>query len=108
MVPGRDAAASSSDKPVIYQKDHEPELAPWRVSSWSSASGMVELDVGGTRSALGNFTWADASGRELFVRNAAILLSGRYHLVLVIGPEAQRDQVREFHDHVLGTYRAAK
>ncbi|MFD5328504.1 protein kinase [Streptomyces sp. NPDC127092] len=107
IVPGRDTTARFSDKPIVYQEDLEPELAPWRASSWSSASGMRVIEVGATQYATGDFTWADDRGRELFVRNAAVLIAGSYHLVIVIGPESRRDEVGKVHDHVLGTYRRA-
>ncbi|MEV6354753.1 serine/threonine-protein kinase [Streptomyces hydrogenans] len=107
LVPGRDTAARSSASPLTYQRVHEPELAPFRASSWSTASGLALVEVGARRYAHGSFTWADGRGRELFVRNAALLVDGRYHLVLVIGPEARREEVEALHAHVLTTYRPA-
>ncbi|MEU0669379.1 hypothetical protein ABZ508_28670 [Streptomyces lavendulocolor] len=63
------------------------------------------METGRTRSATGSFTWIDDQGREVFVRNAAVLVAGRNHLVVVIGPEAKRDQVQARHAHVLATCR---
>jgi hypothetical protein len=34
----------------------------------------------------GQFTWQDSQGREVFVRNLAIIVDGRYHVVQVLGP----------------------
>ncbi|MGA5407625.1 hypothetical protein ACPCSC_10225 [Streptomyces lavendulocolor] len=59
LVPGRDTAARFSSSPLTYQKNHEPELAAFRGSSWA---------------------------------------------VIVIGPEARRDQVQARHAHVLAMY----
>ncbi|MFB7103863.1 hypothetical protein [Streptomyces hydrogenans] len=58
------------------------------------------------RYAHGSFSWADDQGRELFVRNASLLVDGRYHLVLVIGPESRREEVERRHAQVFSTYRA--
>ncbi|MFJ8128394.1 hypothetical protein [Streptomyces hydrogenans] len=62
--------------------------------------------MGGRRYAHGSFTWVDDQGRELFVRNAALLVDGRYHLVLVIGPEPRSEAVEKRHAQVFSTYRA--
>ncbi|MGA4863325.1 hypothetical protein ACPB9J_11850 [Streptomyces lavendulocolor] len=35
LVPGRDTAACFSSSPLTYQKNHEPELAAFRGSSWA-------------------------------------------------------------------------
>ncbi|MEW5625216.1 protein kinase [Streptomyces hydrogenans] len=106
LVPGRDTAARTSASPVTYQREHEPELASFRTSTWSTATGLALVEVGSRRYAHGSFTWVDDRGRELFVRNAALLVDGRYHLVLVIGPEARREEVEKRHAQVFSTYRA--
>ncbi|OAL16493.1 hypothetical protein A4V12_03700 [Streptomyces noursei] len=103
LVPGRDTAARFSSSPLTYQKNHEPELAAFRGSSWASATGIRLVETGRTRFATGSFTWIDGQGCEVFVRNAAVLVAGRYHLVIVIGPEAKRDQVQARHAHVLAS-----
>ncbi|MGA5098688.1 hypothetical protein ACPCAC_15185 [Streptomyces lavendulocolor] len=105
LVPGRDTAACFSSSSLTYQKNHEPELAAFRGSSWASATGIRLVETGRTPFATGSFTWIDDQGREVFVRSAAALVAGRYHLVIVIGPEARRDQVQARHAHVLATYR---
>jgi hypothetical protein len=53
----------------------------------------------------GQFTWTDAQGRDLYVRNLAILLNGRYHIVQVRGPEAERDEVTRLYEQATATYR---
>ena len=45
----------------------------------------------------GQFTWHDSNGRQVYVRNLAMIINGRYHVVQVIGPEAQRDKVTEIY-----------
>ena len=44
-------------------------------------------------------------GRDLFVRNMAILLNGRYHIIQVRGPESQRDAVTRLYEQATATYR---
>ncbi|WP_318209623.1 hypothetical protein [Streptomyces sp. SJL17-1] len=64
------------------------------------------MEIGRESFATGSFTWIDDQGRDVFVRNAALLVEGRYHLVIVMGPEAKRDEVQARHAHVLATYRS--
>ncbi|MGW0884951.1 protein kinase [Streptomyces sp. NPDC002671] len=105
VVPGRDGAATYGSDPMVYQRDKEAELQPYRNSSWATASGLRTIEVGGRTMAEGQFTWTDAQGRDLFVRNMAILLNGRYHIVQVRGPEAERDEVTRLYDQATATYR---
>ncbi|WP_258565291.1 serine/threonine-protein kinase [Streptomyces sp. WELS2] len=105
VVPGRDGASAYGSDPMAYQRDKEPELRPYRDSSWSTASGLRTTEVGGRTMAEGQFTWTDAQGRDRFVRNMALLLNGRYHIVQVRGPEAERDQVTRLYEQAVATYR---
>ncbi|MGV9252488.1 protein kinase [Streptomyces sp. NPDC003697] len=105
VVPGRDGAARFGSDPMVYQRDKEGELQGYRDSSWATASGLRTIEVGGRTMAEGQFTWTDASGRDLFVRNVAILLDGRYHVVQVRGPESQRDEVTRLYEQASTTYR---
>lgn len=105
VVPGRDSTATYGTDPMVYQRDKERELQPYRDSSWATASGLRTIEVGGRVMAEGQFTWTDAQGRVLFVRNMAMLLNGRYHLVQVRGPEAERDEVTRLYDQATATYR---
>ncbi|MFB6549220.1 protein kinase [Streptomyces sp. NPDC056405] len=104
VVPGRDRAAEFGDDPMAYQRDSEPELAPYRASSWATSSGLKTIEVGGRTMAEGQFTWTGAGGGELFVRNVAILIDGRYHVVQVRGPEAERDEVSRLFEQASATY----
>ncbi|MFF8776985.1 protein kinase [Streptomyces sp. NPDC015140] len=103
VVPGRDRTAEFGDDPMVYQRDSEPELAPYRASSWATSSGLKTIEVGGRTMAEGQFTWTGAGG-ELFVRNVAILIDGRYHVVQVRGPEAERDEVSRLFEQASATY----
>ncbi|MER5888377.1 serine/threonine protein kinase, partial [Streptomyces sp. NPDC001941] len=108
VVPGRDTVQSGGSDPMAYQRTKERELQPWRDSAWASASGLRTIDVGQQHMAEGQFTWQDASGREVFVRNLAMLVGGRYHVVQVIGPDAQRDKVSEAYAQATNSYKATR
>jgi serine/threonine protein kinase len=105
LVPGRDSASAYGGDPMAYQRDKERELQPYRDSSWATATGLKTIEVGGRTMAEGQFTWTDGQGRDLFVRNTAILLNGRYHIVQVRGPEAERDEVTRLYEQAAATYR---
>ncbi|OQD52623.1 serine/threonine protein kinase [Streptomyces phaeoluteigriseus] len=105
VVPGRDSAAQYGSDPMVYQREKESELQPYRDSSWATASGLRTIQVGGRISAEGQFTWTDGDGRELFVRNVALLLDGRYHVVQLRGPEAERDEVTRLFEQASASYR---
>ncbi|MGW2746830.1 protein kinase [Streptomyces sp. NPDC001450] len=105
VVPGRDSASANGSDPMVYQRDKERELQPYRDSSWATATGLRTIEVGGRTMAEGQFTWTDGQGRDLYVRNMAILLNGRYHIVQVRGPEAERDEVTRLYEQATATYR---
>ncbi|MFD6620150.1 serine/threonine protein kinase, partial [Streptomyces albidoflavus] len=68
------------------------------------SSGMKTVEVGGRSMAEGQFTWQGSDGREVFVRNLAMIVGGRYHVVQVRGPEAERDEVTRLYDQASATY----
>ncbi|MFE3826257.1 protein kinase [Streptomyces sp. NPDC059092] len=105
VVPGRDSVADNGDDPLAYQRDKERELQPFRDSSWSSATGLRRIDVGRQAMAEGQYTWQDSSGRQVYVRNLAMIIEGRYHIVQAIGPDDQRDKVSEIYQQATGAYR---
>ncbi|WP_345621855.1 protein kinase [Streptomyces ziwulingensis] len=105
VVPGRDATGDFGGDPMTYQRDKEPELQPYRDSSWATSAGLKSIEVGGRSMAEGQFTWTGDDGGELYVRNLAILLDGRYHVVQVRGPEAERDEVTRLYEQASATYR---
>ncbi|MFF8551369.1 protein kinase [Streptomyces sp. NPDC015501] len=107
VVPGRDTVASGGGDPLAYQRDKEPELQPFRDSSWSSSSGVRRVDVGRQAMAEGQFTWQESGGREVFVRNLAMIVDGRYHVIQVIGPVNDRDRVTEVYERAVASYRVA-
>ncbi|MDF3149676.1 serine/threonine protein kinase, partial [Streptomyces sp. T21Q-yed] len=104
VVPGRDTADEYGNDPMVYQREHERELQPYRDSSWASSGGLKTIQVGERTMAEGQFTWTDDQGRELFVRNVAILIGGRYHVVQLRGPEAERDEVTRLFEQASATY----
>lgn len=108
VVPGRDTVRVNGSDPMAYQRTKERELQPWRDSSWSGASGLRRIDIGRQAMAVGQFTWQDSTGREVFVRNLALIDGGRYHVVQVIGPENERDKVSEIYDQAVKAYRATR
>jgi hypothetical protein len=66
---------------------------------------MRQIEVGGLTMAEGQFTWQDSAGRGIFVRNLAILVDGRYHVVQLRGPEAERDEITRLYEQASATYR---
>ncbi|MER5598199.1 protein kinase [Streptomyces sp. NPDC002265] len=104
VVPGRDRASTYGSDPMVYQREKEYELGPYRSSSWATSGGLRTIEVGGRTMAEGQFTWSDADGHQLFVRNLAILIDGRYHVVQVRGPEAERDEVTKLYEQASSTY----
>ncbi|MFD7106986.1 protein kinase [Streptomyces celluloflavus] len=105
IVPGRDTTAHFGTDPMAYQQDREAELQPYRDSGWSSSSRLRRTDVGKTAMAEGTFTWRDSSGREVYVRNLAMIHDGRYHLVLVIGPNTGRREADLLYQQATDAYR---
>ncbi|MGW3990954.1 protein kinase [Streptomyces sp. NPDC004830] len=108
VVPGRDSAAEYGSDPMAYQRERERELQPYRDSSWATSTGLKRIDVGGRTMAEGQFTWTGGDGEELYVRNLAMLVDGRYHVVQVRGPESERDEVTRLYERAAATYRATK
>ena len=107
VVPGRDTVEANGSDPLDYQRDKEPELDPFRASSWSSSTGLRRVDVGRQAMAEGQFTWQESGGREVYVRNLVMIVDGRYHTVQVIGPEDERDRVTEIYEQAIVSYRVA-
>ncbi|MEV6943214.1 protein kinase [Streptomyces sp. NPDC051172] len=104
VVKGRDGAVTYGSDPMAYQRDTEHELQPYRSSSWATATGLRTVTVGTRTMAEGQFTWTDDSGNDLYVRNLAMLIDGRYHIVQVRGPESQRDEVTKLYEQASATY----
>ncbi|MGW0186253.1 protein kinase [Streptomyces sp. NPDC003362] len=104
VVPGRDAADEYGNDPMAYQREREPELRPYRESSWATATGLKSIQVGERNMAEGQFTWTGEDGTELFVRNLAVLTGGRYHVLQVRGPESERDEVTRLYEQAAATY----
>lgn len=104
VVPGRDGTDEYGSDPMKYQREHERELQPFRDSTWAESSGMRRIDVGGRIMGEGQFTWNGPDGGEIFVRNLAMIVGGKYHVVQVRGPEAERDEVDRLYEQASATY----
>ncbi|WP_434595239.1 protein kinase [Streptomyces sp. A5-4] len=105
VVPGRDSVKDGGSDPMDYQLKEERELQAVRDSSWATSSGLRRIEVGRQPMAEGQFTWKDSSGRDVYVRNLAMIVKGRYHVVQVIGPEAQRDEITKIYEQASDSYR---
>ncbi|MFJ3619020.1 protein kinase [Streptomyces iakyrus] len=105
VVAGRDSASEYGDDPMAYQRERERELQPYRDSSWATSTGLKTIEVGGRTMAEGQFTWTGGDGGELYVRNLAMLVDGRYHVVQVRGPESERDEVTRLYEQAAATYK---
>ncbi|MGW6389266.1 protein kinase [Streptomyces sp. NPDC055103] len=108
VVPGRDTVRDHGSDPLEYQNTKERELEPSRVSSWSGAEQTRRVVIGSTATATGSYWWLDSTGRQVFVRNLALIDDGRYHVVLVIGPNSERDKVSEIHDEATKAFRPGR
>ncbi|MFE2768188.1 protein kinase [Streptomyces albidoflavus] len=104
VVPGRDSTSRYGDDLLEYQLEHERELDPYRASSWTTSQNLRLIEVGGRSMAEGTFTWDSANGTPLYVRNLAMLVGDRYHVVQVRGPDAERDQVDRLFEQASGSY----
>ncbi|MGY0059316.1 protein kinase [Streptomyces sp. LZ34] len=104
VVAGRDKESEFGADPMAYQQNKEAELAAFRASSWASSSGLRRIDVGRTAMAEGEFSWRDSSGRNVYARNLTMLIDGRYHVVLVIGPADERRAVARYFEQATATY----
>lgn len=104
VVPGRDKAEGNPD-PATYQKDKEPELAPYRSSTWSSVGDIKSTKVGNQLRVTGRYTWIDGNGRSVVARNFVVALGGSYHVVLVTGPQDQEGKVTEVFEKATASYK---
>ncbi|MFC4492669.1 protein kinase [Streptomyces ovatisporus] len=107
VVNGRDSTKKYGDDPMAYQSDDEPELAAYRASEWASTTGLRRIDVGATAMAEGTFSWRDG-GRDVYARNRAMILDGRYHLLLVMGSKSNKAEIDRHFEAVADTYRATR
>lgn len=105
VIAGRDTVDAFGADPMAYQNQKEEELSPYRSSGWSSASGLRRIDVGSTAMAEGEFAWRDGSGQQVFVQNRAMIVDGRYHVVLVRGSEKAKETVRKHFRQAADSYR---
>lgn len=105
VVPGRDKVQGNPD-PAAYQKDKEPELTPYRTSTWSTVGDVKTTKVGQQLQATGRYTWIDGTGRNVYARNFVVALGGSYHVVLVTGPEDEQSKVTEVFEKATASYKS--
>ncbi|MFJ4780389.1 protein kinase [Streptomyces sp. NPDC088762] len=105
VVPGRDKVQGNPD-PAAYQKDKEPELTPYRTSTWSTVGDIKTTKVGQQLRATGRYTWIDGTGRNVFARNFVVALGGSYHVVMVTGPEDEQGKVTEVFEKATTSYKS--
>ncbi|MEV0986801.1 hypothetical protein [Streptomyces sp. NPDC049949] len=105
VVPGRDKVEGNPD-PATYQKDKEPELAPYRSSTWASGGDVKTTKVGDQLRVTGRYTWIDGTGRNVVARNFVVALGGSYHVVMVTGPQDGEGKVTEVFEKATGSYKS--
>ncbi|MFD8024478.1 protein kinase [Streptomyces lavendulae] len=105
VVPGRDRVEGNPD-PRAYQQDKEPELSPYRNSTWAESGDVKSTTVGGQLRVTGRYTWIDSTGRSVLARNFVVALGGSYHVVMVTGPKDEEDKVTDVFEKATASYRA--
>ncbi|MDK1472819.1 serine/threonine protein kinase [Streptomyces sp. 549] len=106
VVPGRDGTDRFGTDPRAYQLADQPELAAYRDSNgWKTVSGVRSITVGETAMAEGEFGWEGGSGKVV-LRNRAMVLGNKYHVVLVRGPESRQAEIDAHFSQIVDTYRA--
>ncbi|MEW2413565.1 hypothetical protein AB0953_07565 [Streptomyces sp. NPDC046866] len=106
VVPGRDKVEGGNPDPATYQKDKEPELAPYRSSTWASGGDVKTTKVGQQLRVTGRYTWIDGAGRNVVARNFVVALGGSYHVVMVTGPQDGEGKVTEVFEKATGSYKS--
>ncbi|GAA3492632.1 protein kinase domain-containing protein [Streptomyces cremeus] len=105
VVPGRDTVREMGPDPMEYQLKTEPETQPLRDSTWATSEGLRSIGVGRQAGAEAQFKWRDRSTRWVFVRNRVMIFNEKYHIVQVIGPDSQRDEVTRVYEAAAPHYR---
>ncbi|MGP3985570.1 protein kinase [Streptomyces sp. 3N207] len=108
VVNGRDSTGKFGKDPMAYQSEDEPELSAYRASDWASTGGLRRIDVGDTAMAEGTFSWREDGGRQVYARNRAMILGGRYHVLLVLGSKSQKADIDRHFEAVADTYRVTR
>ncbi|MFF7499460.1 protein kinase [Streptomyces lavendulae] len=105
VVPGRDRVEGNPD-PKAYQQDKEPELSPYRNSTWAESGDVKSTTVAGQLRVTGRYTWIDSTGRSVLARNFVVALGGSYHVVMVTGPKDEEDKVTDVFEKATASYQA--
>lgn len=84
-----------------------PAPRSFRADPDGRADDVRRVDISTSASLTqGSYTWRDAAGTQLYARNRALIVNGRYHVVVVFGPATQRDQGSEIYEQTVASYRA--
>ncbi|OEV26284.1 hypothetical protein AN220_09310 [Streptomyces nanshensis] len=80
-------------------------MSAYRAADWASTGGLRRIDVGDRAMAEGTFSWREPGGRQVYARNRAMIVDGRYHLLLVLGSKGHKAEVDRHFEAVVDTYR---
>ncbi|SFL38066.1 protein kinase [Streptomyces pini] len=105
VVPGRDTTEEYGSDPMAYLTDDQRELDAYRAADWATSSGMRRIQVGRTVMAEGRFSWREGAD-STYMCDRAVIVDGRYHSLLVRGPESRKDDINRLFDTIADTYRA--
>ncbi|MFH0242769.1 serine/threonine protein kinase [Streptomyces sp. HK10] len=105
VVPGRDTTEEYGSDAMAYLTDDQRELDAYRAADWATNSGMRRIQVGRTVMAEGRFSWRGGAD-STYMCDRAVIVDGRYHSVLVRGPESRKDDIDRVFDTIADTYRA--
>ncbi|CAL9502247.1 hypothetical protein SUDANB106_03487 [Streptomyces sp. enrichment culture] len=105
VVPGRDTTEKYGSDAMAYLTDDQRELDAYRAADWATNSGMRRIQVGRTVMAEGRFSWREGAD-STYMCDRAVIVDGRYHSVLVRGPESRKDDIDRVFDAIADTYRA--
>jgi hypothetical protein len=104
VVPGRDTTGEYGTDAMAYLTGEQRELDAYRAADWATSSGLRRIEVGRTVMAEGRFSWRDGRGGT-YLRDRAIIIDGRYHTVLVSGPESRKGDIDRLFETIADTYR---
>ncbi|MFE0136185.1 serine/threonine protein kinase [Streptomyces sp. NPDC059037] len=105
VVPGRDSVRDHGRDPLAYQKTVEPELAPYRADPEGVAEGVRRVDIGqDTSMAEGQYTWTSSPRGPVYARNQALIINGKFHIIMAMGPADQRVRVTDIYEQAIRSY----
>ncbi|MFJ1662437.1 hypothetical protein [Streptomyces anthocyanicus] len=104
VVPGHDRL--SPGETLLDYQAREQELAEVRADPGSTATDVRLVTVGAApATAEGTYTWTTADDTRRYARTRAVVLGGRVHVLLVAGPDDQRERVDAVYLQGAASYR---